>query len=228
MSNGKSGKAKGVGAVCHFIADSLFRPFFRLLALFAAVSLFVLVAEPVVSLFARKSDPLTQTAVVETLSKIGEFSTYKMEYSGSKVWGESRLFPFTDVEIPGTYNAVTIEYKGEVKAGFEVAAIRVEVDETLGQIRIWLPECSILSNPVELVAHHEQLSAFNHIPDEVMPNLLAEAKAEETQSAIDKGIFGLADRHARDLITEILSVFEGYQVVFADEEPPAISLGILH
>jgi len=163
----------------------------------------------------RRRTEITDLMAESRLEAIGEFATYQYTYSGVKEKKEVRTL-LDSIPIPGTQNYQKYAYQGTIKVGYPVADIKIHVDSLRHEIYVTLPEASVLSNTIEqdLSVYEQVNNLLNPIRGNAIAEMEEEIKAEELRKATEEGLFELAEEHARELIVELLSAFEGYDVVF--------------
>jgi len=165
-------------------------------------------------LFASKTE-ITDLVAEHQLEAIGEFATYQYTYTGVKEKTDTRYL-FDSVAIPGTTNSQKYAYNGVIKVGYKVEDMGIHVDNVRKEIYVTLPEAVVLSNTLEqdTSVYEETNNIFNPIKGDAVAQFADEIKAEELEKAKAENLFGLAEEHAKELITNLLAAFEGYTVVF--------------
>lgn len=165
-------------------------------------------------LFTSRTE-VTDLMAESRLEAIGEFATYQYVYSGVKEKTDTRTL-LDSIPIPGTTHYQKYAYSGTVKVGYPVSDIKIHVDSLRKEIYVTLPEPSVLSNTIEqdLSVYEQVNNILNPIRGNAIAEMEQEIKQEELQKATDEGLFELAEEHAKELIADLLSAFEGYAVVF--------------
>ena len=158
---------------------------------------------------------ITDLVAESRLEAIGEFATYEYTYTDVKEKWNSRYL-LENIQIPGTTNYQKYAYTGVIKVGYQVADMKIHVDNLRKEIYVTLPDPQVLSNTIEQDTSYYQQSnnILNPIRGDAVAAMEQEVKQEELAKAEAKGIYTLAEEHARELITNLLSSFEGYKVVF--------------
>ena len=158
---------------------------------------------------------VTDLAAEHRLEAIGEFAAYQYAYSGVKEKRDTRTL-LDSIPIPGTTNYQKYAYNGAIRVGYAVSDIGIHVDGQRGEIVVKLPEPSVLSNTIEqdLSVYEQVNNILNPIRGNAVAEMEQEIKSEELENAKAEGLFELAEEHAKELITGLLSAFEGYKVVF--------------
>lgn len=159
---------------------------------------------------------VTITEVEKKLSSIGEIATYQYEYVGEAELEDDRdwviLNFLTDSEIE-------IEYEGVIKAGIRIEDIIIDVDNDRQLIIITLPKPVILSNEIVMTDYSEDVDVFGKVDGDDAAALLEESRSNELQMALDDGILVMATENARQVIANLLSVYDDYQVTFVYADP---------
>ncbi len=158
---------------------------------------------------------VTDLVAESRLEAIGEFATYQYVYSGVKEKTDTRYL-LDKIVIPGTTNYQKYAYRGTIKVGYQVSEMKIHVDNLRREIYVTLPEPVVLSNTIEQDnSVYEQVNnIFNPIRGNAIAVMEQEIKEEELEKAKTAGLFGLAAEHAQELITDLLSAFDGYTVVY--------------
>lgn len=163
----------------------------------------------------REQTVLNFRATVEhKLEAIQELASYEYTYSDFAIKENSRSL--VGIEMPGTTNTVIIVYDGKIKYGFDLSKCTYETDEETKTISITLPEIEVLDNYIntESVQTYEFNNIFNPISNSDFIEELQSEKEIHLQRAEDEGVLDLAKEHAEEIIANIFSAFDGYEVVF--------------
>lgn len=167
--------------------------------------------------YAPGGKDITVNEIKHKLSAIGELSTYSYEYEGEAEMEYDRdwvvLNFLTDTEID-------IEYRGVIKAGISIDQVGIEVDNELMIIFISLPRPQILSNEIEMTAYDADVDVFGKVDGDDASTLLEAAKMDELDRAIADGLLVEASTNAEQIITDLLSVYDDYEIrfLFTDRE----------
>lgn len=158
---------------------------------------------------------VTDLVAESRLEAIGEFATYQYVYSGVREKTDTRYL-LDRIEIPGTTNYQKYAYSGTIKVGYRVSEMKIHVDNLRREIYVTLPEPTVLSNTIEQdTSVYEQVNnIFNPIRGNAIALMEQDIREEELEKAKAAGLFELAAEHARELITDLLSAFDGYTVVY--------------
>lgn len=164
---------------------------------------------------------VTKEEVELKLVKIGELSTYSGEYTVTKSADFSR-YVVDKIKIPGTTNKVELECKGIVKIGYDINKIVVKVDRDesaktdSGKIYISLPEPTVNDNYIiwDDIKCSENNNIFNPIDFEQYRTLISEIEKDGLEKAKSEGVFEKADENIKAIITNFLSEFKNYEIVY--------------
>ena len=167
--------------------------------------------------------PKVDVSVLETkISRLNELATVSYEYSNADVYTDSnKLFGVT---LPFTSRAFITQYEGTIRAGVNLDAVQVSLDDVAKTVTVALPEAQILSHDVrDLGTTYEDSNVFVDMTNPLDPDAkrqLEEANREKMeQTAVDAGILTQAHDNAETSISALLegALPEGYSVAFADE-----------
>ncbi len=160
---------------------------------------------------------VNQSAVERQLEGIGELATYQYTYKGTETVANTRQV--LKVDIPGTTHRISFSYSGVIKVGYTISDILVHVDSEARTIEITLPAPVILDNYIleDSLSHQENNNIFNPIKGNDIITYLNEIKDKELSLAIDQGLYDLAEQNAKEIIAQVLSVFEDYEPVFRSQ-----------
>ena len=122
-----------------------------------------------------------------------------------------------DIPVPGTTNHIELTCAGSVKAGYDLEDIVVKVDNDSQKIYVSLPEAKINSNQLtwdSSMECNEKNNILNPIDFEQYQTLISDIKAEGLREAEKNGLYDTVEQNAKNLITNFLGCFAGYEVVF--------------
>lgn len=151
---------------------------------------------------------------VETkLLEIGELSTYSEEYK-IKLSKEETRYLLEKIKMPWTTNSIELECKGVVKVGYELSEISVKVDDN--KIYISIPKAKLNDNYViwDSIEYKEKNNINNPIEFSQYHEMVQEIEEKGLKEAENKGIYNAAEDNLKKLITEFLSGFVGYTIVY--------------
>lgn len=158
---------------------------------------------------------VTTYDVKRELHSMAELMTYAYDYSGTAAITDYRETPIFGINIPLTKHQVKMTYAGTIKIGYDLADFDIDVNQESKLIYIKLGEQIVDNNlPEESVETIEKNNVINPIRSDEITNRLVEIKADEYETAIDKGIEKMAEDNAKEVILNALAKFEGYRVQF--------------
>ena len=157
---------------------------------------------------------ITNIRVRDRLVEIGDLSTACYEYESLRTIEDTRKV--MGWEIPGTTNTVRLKYCGVVKVGYDVAQIKVDVNEDTQIVLVTLPDPEIKDNYVQLegLVCSGSNNLLNPIKVEDLPLFFADVIDEALEGAEYHGICESARIRMESLVTEFLAVFPDYTIVF--------------
>ena len=107
------------------------------------------------------------------------------------------------VNVPFTQSKYVYSYDFEVKASYDFASIKYNVDENEKTINVKLPEAKILSAEQidgSFKIYHENESAFNHIPLSENNKAIEKLKSQAKKDSVENGILDAAKKNAETLL----------------------------
>lgn len=170
---------------------------------------------------------ITRSEVRSKLKAIGQLATYSLEYTIEKSSEDSTTVDFFSLvknwKIPWSTNKITFKCSGIVKVGIEVSEIDIDVDNENKVITVDLPDIELLDNYViwDSVEVSEQNNVINPISFDQYDILVTEIEKEGLKEAEDKKIYDKAETNLKDIIEELLEVFDGYEIKFGEIESTA-------
>lgn len=164
--------------------------------------------------FEKEKRIVTVDEIEVKLSPISEFSTYAETYRVKKSADFARYID--DFQLPGTTNVINFECEGIVKVGYDIDEIQVSVDDENGKIHVTIPKARVLDNHIiwDSVDCEEVNNILNPIKFNQYKTIISEIEAEGLAKAEEQGIYKSAEKNLKVLITNFLSVFDDYRVVF--------------
>lgn len=165
---------------------------------------------------------VTGDQIEEQLSAISELVTQKYIYTraaretSNKTWIWDWTMPFSDTSL-------LVMYDGEVKAGINFSAVKVDVNENERTITVTLPPSTIVNNniPQESIEVLEvKESLFNEITFSDYNDFIASQKPAAEEKAIELGLLADADREAQTIVKAFLNMIPGvadYKLVVVTE-----------
>ena len=121
---------------------------------------------------------------------------------------------FGSLSLPGTKSSYVVSYDGVVSAGTDLSDAKVEKDDTLNTITVYIPKASIRStdiDPESFVLIDESQSIFNPMTVDDFNDSLIELENSARSKALEKGILDRADSNAvriiRDFVESIAPLY---------------------
>ena len=159
---------------------------------------------------------VTVNEVRAKIQEIGELTSCEGSYIVTKGQYFTR-YMLDDIPVPGTTNHIELTCAGSVKAGYDLEDIVVKVDNDSQKIYVSLPEAKINSNQLmwdSSMECNEKNNILNPIDFEQYQTLISDIKAEGLREAEKNGLYDTVEQNAKNLITNFLGCFAGYEVVF--------------
>lgn len=168
--------------------------------------------------------PVTPTInldiIKSEIQEIGELATAEYLFTNAAKYSDSKQFK--EWNIPLTEKSFIVKWDGIIKAGIQVDAVSVDVDEGGMRIVVSLPEAEILSYEVtntEVVDEKNNILNSISVEDKVK---FDEETAEAMKArAIENGLLEKATKNAENLITGILkanaAIGEDYIIEFTEK-----------
>ena len=163
------------------------------------------------------NDVISNTIVTEKLGQIDQWATSELRYQGTiskttprKVFGQRVLLGDNKIEI---------EYEGVIKVGYVAGDIRPEVNKTAKTITVTLSSPKVFDNYIILdhLKIKEENNMLNPLRVSDLPTYFGSVETDELSRAEKElDIYAEAEKKAKEVITDKLSVFSDYQVVFAE------------
>ena len=163
--------------------------------------------------------------VEHKLGELGELAVAVDNYEGRGKVEDAKYVDLPivgETEVIGTDHSVDISYSGVVKAGYELAEVKTNIDKENREIEITLPEAKILDNYIDTYTPEEtKKSLINPVrPEEISAYLENVAKPDGLKKAEERGIYDIAEESVKKQIESQLSCFTryGYNVLFVIAE----------
>jgi len=129
----------------------------------------------------------------------------KREQDAKWIFGWSR--PFSN-------SSLVLTYDGTIKAGIDMSAVQVDVNEENRTITVTLPESKITDNiiPQESITVVEVKDGlFNEVSLDDYNSFISEQKIVMEEKAIERGLLTKADEEARNAIQALFSHMPGME-----------------
>ena len=162
-----------------------------------------------------REDPqpaITSDVLQERLESVQELVSLDYHYTNMGKY-ENQL-DFYGWKVPFTNKSFLVSYDGLIKAGVDLSAISVRVDETARRVTITLPKSKILSHEIledSVQVFDETRNIFNPISVENYTQFTRDQKAEMEQKVIGSGLLDQASEKARESIHSLLQLIPGIE-----------------
>lgn len=135
-----------------------------------------------------------------------------VEYHYTNMGKFENQVDFYGWKVPFTTKSFIVSYDGVIKAGVDLSAVQIQVDESAGTIAITLPDGQILSHEIpeeSIEVFDETHNLFNPITIGDYTGFTRDQKAEMEQRAISEGILTEAGEKAQSTVETFLSLLPG-------------------
>ena len=156
-----------------------------------------------------EEDVVTLEDVDCKLSSVAELATYEQTYQVTLTDEDSKKV--FGISIPFWTVSTDVSYSGTVKVGYDIDEIGRAVDNEAKVITITLPQAKVLSN--ELDEDSQEISR-EMVDSEQLKDYRVVIKEAGLQEAEEAGIYELAEEHMEEILIDLFSEFEGYEVIF--------------
>lgn len=152
------------------------------------------------------------------LSPIGEMATYEADYN--LLYTDTNFRTLFGISWPFTDKYIEADYDGRIKVGFKMENVGIAVDDENHRIIVTLPQMECISHEIVEIHVHDATrnNIFNPIaPDDVTTAIEQTMEEAYIKAVKDEAIYEKATTNAETIISDLLSCFEGYEVVFLHE-----------
>lgn len=154
---------------------------------------------------------ITRDQVEEQLSSLRELVTQRYIYTNAARREDSKTW-LMDWTLPFSESSLLVTYDGEIKAGIDFGAIRVDVDEPNRAITVTLPPSRVTDNTIpqesiNVLTARDGL--FNKISFEDYNQFIAAERPAMEERAVERGLLSEADREAREAVRALLELIPG-------------------
>lgn len=137
-----------------------------------------------------------------------------VEYLYTNMGKFENSIDFYGWQVPFTEKSFIVSYDGVIKAGVDLGAMSIDVDEVDKSVTVALPESTIISHEISedsLEVFDESKNIFNPITIDDYNGFTAEQKGAIEQRAIDNGLLTAAAEKARSTVRSLLSLMPGME-----------------
>ena len=166
------------------------------------------------SVITEAAPVITSDTVNEQLHGLGELVTVEYLYTNAdKYENQNQLSVHKwSINLPFTTKSFLLAYDGRIKAGVDLKAAQIEVNEDAHKITVALPASKITSHEIfedNIRVFDEKDNIFNKITIDNYNDFVSTQKDSMEQRAIDMGLLASADNNAREVVRSFLSLIPG-------------------
>lgn len=154
---------------------------------------------------------ITSQQIEEQLSAVSELATQAYMYTNAEQSENNKKWIF-GWDMPLSEKSFIVKYDGVIKAGIDLSAVDINVNENQRTITVTLPASKIIDHNVpqdkiEVFGIRDNL--FNKMAPNDPNSLIATGKETMAAKAIDRGLLAEADKEAQTLIKAFLTLVPG-------------------
>ena len=167
----------------------------------------------------EKGVTISNTIVAEKLGRIDQWATSEFRYQG--VFSKTKPREVFGQRVPFGDNKVEVDYEGVIKVGYVTEDIKTEVNKITKTITVTLSSPKVFDNYIILdnLKIQEENNMLNPLHVSDLPTYFGSIESDELCRAEKEfNIYAEAERKAKETISDKLSVFSGYSVVFTDND----------
>lgn len=167
----------------------------------------------------EKNDIISNTIVSEKLGQIDQWATSEFRYKG--VFSKTKPREVFGQRVPFGDNKVEVDYEGVIKVGYATEDIKTDVNNVAKTITVTLSSPKVFDNYIILdnLKIHEENNVLNPLHVSDLPTYFGSIESDELHRAEKEfNIYTEAEKKAKDIISDKLSVFSGYSVVFTNSK----------
>ena len=150
---------------------------------------------------------ITSDLLGERLRSVQQLVTVEYHYTNMGRFEDQK--DFYGWKVPFTTKSFIISYDGVIRAGIDMSALDIQVDETARRITVTLPESRILSHEIledSLEVFDESSNIFNPISIQDYNGFTADQKDVMEQKSLERGLLQEADDKASMAVESLLSM----------------------
>lgn len=161
-----------------------------------------------VAVYEEASKEVDIRVISAEIQEIGELATVEYLYTDAgKFEDPAKLF---GKEIPFSFTTKSFiaKWDGVIKAGIEIGQIKLEKDDTLKEIVVYMPKAQILSHEIDdtsIETLDEKNGLFNPIKIEDIREFDTVGKEEMEKRAIENGLLIKAQNNAEVIIERLVN-----------------------
>lgn len=141
------------------------------------------------------------------LNDMGVLITEEYWFTELVSFSSVKKFLNTDLTLPFTETSYLVSYDGTVSAGLDLSAARVEKDDALRRVTVYLPAASIQATTIDLgsfTLYEEKTGLGNPLSVKDFNASLQELERAAEQKALERGVLERADRSARAVVAQFI------------------------
>lgn len=165
----------------------------------------------------EKNTIISNTIVAEKIRQIDQWATSEFRYQ--RVFSKTKSREIFGQHVPFADNKIEVDYEGVIKVGYVTKDIKTKVDNTSKTITVTLSSPKVFDNYIILdnLKIKEENNLLNPLHVSDLPTYFKSIKSDELSRAEKEfDIYSEAEKKAKDAISDKLSVFSDYKVVFTD------------
>lgn len=155
---------------------------------------------------------ITSSLLGDQLRSVQQLVTVEYHYTNMGKFEDQK--DFYGWKVPFTTKSFIVSYDGIIKAGIDMSALDIQVDEAAKTVTITMPGSGIISHEIledSLEVFDESSNIFNPISIEDYNGFTADQKGAMEQKARERGIFQEADGKAYTAVESLLSMLPGME-----------------
>lgn len=155
----------------------------------------------------KVSNVITLEEVESRINDIGELSTVEYLYSDAGKFTDAHQIK--DFNIPLTTKSFIVKWDGSIKAGIDLAKLKVNINEDSKTIVMHLPKAEILSHEIDensLQTLDETKNIFNPISVDDVATFIGESKDYMEEKAVKNGLLDKSIDNVQTVIKEQLNL----------------------
>ena len=163
----------------------------------------------------EKGAIISNTVVAEKLKQIDQWATSEFRYNG--VFSKTKQREILGQRVPFGDNKVELEYGGVIKVGYITEDIKTNVNNATKTINVKLSSPEVFDTYIILdkLKIKEENNILNPLHVSDLPTYFSDIEADELARAEKEfNIYEEAEKKAKSVITDKLSVFSDYNVKF--------------
>ncbi len=159
------------------------------------------------------SEPvITSDLLGQSLRSVQELVSVSYYYTNMARYEDQ--IDFYGWSVPFTNKSFIVSYDGVIKAGVDLSAVDVNVDEGKKSVTVKLPESKVIAHEIKedsLEVFDEKDNIFNRISIEDYNGFTADQKAAMEERAAGNGLLTEANKNARETVESLLKLTPGME-----------------